>query len=127
MDKMSATEKLARYWTAQGLAPQGGAAIDAVGAFEETHRVVVPDDFREYLLRLNGLADYGPGADQNGFGFWPLSRIRPVATEERPPHFTESGYFVFADYLDWSWAYAIQLLEDRAHGHVTRRYGGFAT
>lgn len=117
-NEMRTIETLAQYWSLQGVGPEGGTTLEAVRLFEDSHRVVVPDDFREYLLRLNGVAQFGSGVDPNGFAFWPLRQIRAVAQEEYPPGVQTTGYFVFADYLGLSWAYAIQLRNDEVRGEV---------
>ena len=54
--------------------------------------------------------------DDGGFRFWPLAEIEPVTTyaEGKSAFHGSESYFVFADYLDESWEYAIQL-HCRAH------------
>lgn len=115
---IDAITRLADYWSAQGLAFNGGATADMVKSFESTHGVILPKDFAEYILRLNGLAEFGPGADENGFGFAALQRLRPVAPSEYPLGSSGPGHFVFADYLHWSWGYALQLADERTRGEV---------
>jgi hypothetical protein len=57
----------------------------------------------------------GHDCDPKGFAFWPLSRVRDVIKEcaehslALPEVLDPDKYFVFADYLQWSWAYAIHL------------------
>jgi hypothetical protein len=114
---MGFIERLADHWSLQGLTANGGATAETVQTFESTHRVTFPDDFREYLLRLNGLPEF-TGAEQNGFGFLTLRQLRPVAEAKYPPDFGRRGYFIFADYLDWSWGYALQLVDDQTRGEV---------
>ena len=49
--------------------------------------------------------------DSNLFAFWSLERIKPVADEcpELEGAKGHESYFVFADYMIWSWGYAINL------------------
>lgn len=115
---MSVVEKLTEYWASKNIPSNAGATPDSIRSFEVAHRAAFPEDFREYLLRLNGLATFGAGTDPQGFGFLPLRRIRPVAEEEYPAGYEGRGYFVFAEYLDWSWAYAIRLADEDATGEV---------
>ena len=74
-------------------------------------------EFRDYLLTVNGMLQSGnEDCDSNIFAFWQLNRIRPIADEcpelQRSPE--EGRYFVFADYMIWSWAYAIDLAASSA-------------
>jgi hypothetical protein len=115
---MDTIERLEHYWSSHGLEPERRATAESLRAFEEAHHVTFPEDVRRYLLRLNGLATFGTGADGNGFGFFPLGQLRPVKPEEYPPGFKGTGYFVFAEYLGWSWAYALQLADSAARGEV---------
>jgi hypothetical protein len=58
--------------------------------------------------------------DGEGFSFWPLDRWQPASEE---PGATEGlvslealrGLFTFADYMTWSWAYAVALDRRRPH------------
>jgi hypothetical protein len=118
-----AADKLSRYWAGQKLPVQPGATRGAVKQFETTYGVSFPAEIRDYFLKHDGMSPYSPyDKDKNGFSFWELSRVRPAAeelAEAGPPH--EAGpeldhYFVFADYLDWSWAYAIRLTSDPLEG-----------
>jgi hypothetical protein len=52
--------------------------------------------------------------DPNGFSFWPLADLKSLEQEYRKqasltPFPGIEQYYVFADYLQWSWAYAIAL------------------
>ena len=57
----------------------------------------------------------GHDDDEKGFAFWPLRRIKTVpeecaASKVQVPNFVGvEHYFAFADYMQWSWAYAICL------------------
>jgi hypothetical protein len=77
---------------------------------------------REYLLQLDRSGSTWPDdQDAKGFSFWPLARILPAAEELAKTAITDvSGldeYFAFADYLGWSWAYAIRLAFDDSRGN----------
>lgn len=77
---------------------------------------------REYLLQLDGTGSHWPDEqDAKGFSLWPLARIRPAAEELAKTGMIEvpglDQYFAFADYLDWSWAYAIRLASDDSSGN----------
>jgi hypothetical protein len=65
----------------------------------------------------------GQDCDCNGFAFWPLHRIKTVPEEcalnkiNVPSVHAVANYFAFADYLQWSWAYAI-CLEETQKGQI---------
>ena len=115
----NATEKLIQHWLSQGLAITKGNTQEQIEEFEQRYNVSVPPDMRDYLLRVDGmdmnsLTSY---QDKAGFSFWPRKRIK-TAAEEAHDHTTgywsfrdQNSLFLFADYLDWSWAYAIRLLK----------------
>jgi hypothetical protein len=82
------------------------------------NNVLLPSDFGEYLLNVNGMIPKGgEDCDEKGFAFWPLEDIKRVPVECStkslgiPDIHGISDYFVFADYMQWSWAYAIRLSE----------------
>jgi cell wall assembly regulator SMI1 len=115
----SAADKLSRHWASQKLPVRPGASTETVRQFEASHNVVLPVEFREYFLRHDGMDPRSPNdKDAQGFAFWQLARVRPAAQElaQTSPPMTAAPeldqYFAFADYLDWSWAYAIRLTTD---------------
>jgi len=109
-------KRLIDHWTAQGLKIAAGATEEEVLSFKSQNRVILPGDLRDYFLNVNGMVqDFENSCDQRGFAFWPLSLMTNVAKECGKRSSIESAfkdperYFVFADYLQWSWAYAIRL------------------
>lgn len=116
-------DKLSRYWAAQKLPARPGATREAVRQFETTYDVSLPAEVRDYFLKQDGMSsDWRYAKDKEGFSLWELARVRPAAeelAEGRPP--VTAGpeldqYFAFADYMDWSWAYAIRLTSDPLEG-----------
>ncbi len=108
--------KLVKYWKGLGLPIPTGCPDAALQAFEKHAGAVLPDDMRKYFRLLNGMKDTWPGdQDPNGFSFWPLSKVRWVPEElaEMSPQTAAfpgaEDFYVFADYMGWSWAYAIRL------------------
>jgi hypothetical protein len=113
---MKPYQALIQHWSVEGLTISPGISEEALQDFESKQRVSFPADFREYLANVNGMAPIGgQDSDGKGFAFWPLNRIRPVPEEcaagrIRVPTFGGvESYFAFADYMQWSWAYAISL------------------
>jgi hypothetical protein len=111
-----AHDRLVSYWIKGGLKISQGCPEDGVRKFEIENNVALPADFRAYFLRVNGmLAEACEDCDPNGFCFWPLDRVKCVA-EEIVLHSSsirksveDHLNFIFADYREWSWAYAIRL------------------
>jgi hypothetical protein len=108
--------KLTEHWMSMNLQLAAGNSEERVREFETRHGVIFPTDFKEYLLCVNGMVQAGgQDCDPNGFAFWPLARVQSIVKEcaehsLSPPEVSDKdSYFVFADYLQWSWAYAIRL------------------
>ena len=117
----SPANKLVEHWTLRGLGIADGNSESVVRAFELKHGVILPVDFREYLLSVDGMMQlHGHDCDPLWFAFWPLDRIRNAQEECSKPRMSLpkvanlANYFVFADYLQWCWAYAIRLSGDRS-------------
>jgi hypothetical protein len=113
---MMAVEQLMKHWMAQGLPLASGVPDAEISRFESRHRLALPSDLRAYFEKINGHVQRGGvDSDREGFAFWPLDKVQPLPSAcaeysvpiplvDRPQR-----YFVFADYLQWSWAYAIRL------------------
>lgn len=114
--RITSAEKLLSHWKRQGLVLAKGNAETRLIEFETTNSLRLPSDMRQYLSVANGMPSVpGSDVDPNGFRFWPLEHIRcmPTVCAEAgvpsPAVKDPQWYFVFADYFDWSWAYAIDL------------------
>ncbi len=123
-DRMRTAEKLVEYWTKEGLRLPPGANLEALRDFEERTKTKLPTSFREYLQRANGMSENGQDdQDDRGFSFWSLDRLRAVPDECRlrsvsvPSVSGVEQFLVFADYMRWSWAYAIGT-DPIQEGHV---------
>ena len=116
MDMQSVEEKLITHWQADGLAIQSGVTGDQISSFEKKYQVVMPSDLKSYFLQVNGMkTTLNDCKDKEGFSFWSLSEVKTVELELNQvriePYATQNleSFFVFVDYFDWSWAYAIYL------------------
>src|SRR6266581_8352384 len=114
----TSSSKLISHWRSQNLRIALGNPEGKVREFESRNGVILPPDFREYFLSVDGMAQVGGhDCDPTGFAFWPLARVISVVREcaEHSLPLREfpdpDKHFVFADYLQWSWAYAIRLSE----------------
>lgn len=101
---------LVAWWdrTEAGI-PIGGASEETLAALERRYGIVLPPDFRAYLQNACPSAEE---MDWESVTWWHLDRIcnvpdgfeHPVGTGVR-----DQGrrYVFFADYLIWSWAWAV--------------------
>jgi hypothetical protein len=115
---MKPYRKLIQHWTDVGLTIAAGITDEELTSFEAHYHVDMGSalDFKEYLRAVNGMTQSGgQDCDAKGFSFWPLNRIKQVPEEclqhkmGVPSIRDIEKYFVFADYMQWSWAYAICL------------------
>ena len=112
---MNYITELVKFWRSEDLPIADGVPNALLDEFERQQGVVLPGDFREYFVRVNGMLERGAGCGSRGFTFFPIRDVKPVAKvcEENGLELPEidhvSQYYVFADYLQWSWAYAIRL------------------
>lgn len=108
-------QDLIGYWKGQRISAPKGNSDDAISQFEAKNSVHFPTDMRAYFQGTNGMPAVGSGCDSNGFRFWPLDEVRsvPAVCGEKGVPLPEGSHleqhFLFADYFDWSWAYAIDL------------------
>lgn len=87
----------------------------SIRAFERKYQIHIEPEFRSYLLTVNGMLQSASNdCDSNLFAFWQTQRICTIGEEcpELQTALEEREYFVFADYMIWSWAYAIDLRMD---------------
>lgn len=112
----SVAQKLIAHWQSSGISIQPGVMERYIQEFESKYRVIMPPDMRGYFLQVDGMKmTLDDCKDKEGFSFWPLHRVK-TAVEEMSQltgaHYNLQeleSFFVFADYFDWSWAYAIYL------------------
>jgi hypothetical protein len=109
---------LLERWKAEDVSIAQPCTLDTLSNFETRNSILLPSDVRQYFLAVNGMSPKAPGdIDSEGFCFWPLERMVSVSDEamQRPAHKSShlhselKHYFIFADYLQSSWAYAIRL------------------
>ena len=111
---MKNIEDLISYWEAEGLSIGTGNSRGSLDEFENRNSVKLPNDFRHYLTATGGMLP-GSNGDTKGFHFWPLSDLKSVTVVcaetgvPLPEGERLDKHFVFADYREWSWAYAIDL------------------
>lgn len=111
---------LTSYWASRGIQMAPPCSLAEIVEFERRHQVDMPPQLRAFYLAANGMPQtFEDEYDKNGFSLWPLERVTPlgdfVATNRWPDVPTAVGFFVFADYLHLSWAYAIRLTPHRSN------------
>jgi hypothetical protein len=103
---------LVSYWKSEGISTTTGNSSDSLDEFENRNAIKLSKDFRHYLTAVGGMPP-GSNGDTKGFHFWTLSDLKPVTVicAETGVPLPEAEHlekhFVFADYREWSWAYAI--------------------
>jgi hypothetical protein len=107
---------LIEYWRSRNLPIQKACKEDDIRSFETRYKIALPPDMREYFLNVNGMTTNFPGyQDDDGFSFWPLERVRTIAEDNEAPALRhlrlteEDSFFLFCDYMDWSWSYAVKI------------------
>jgi len=100
-------EVLRKYWSRMEITFAPRATTEELTVFEKSNAVQLPKEIRDYFLDANGFAPPND-QDENGFSFWPISRVTPIAT------FDNGGWsfrgcdncYLFVEYLSLSWGYA---------------------
>jgi hypothetical protein len=106
--------QLVEYWYQHDSKPsEQKATVADVTGWEDRYSVRLPNDLREYVMRVNGSRQ----GEQLEFGddlisFLPLGAMVPEA--EWTKHESKSGLFVFADYLISSYWWCIELTKQPA-------------
>ena len=96
-------DKLAKHWLSHAALPSHPASDNDIAAFEQTHRVCLPSDLKEYLCTLNGMAN---DPDDGEFRFVPLIQMCPEAEINGVGR---AKKFLFVDYLQLSYWCCIEL------------------
>jgi SMI1 / KNR4 family (SUKH-1) len=126
---MTVVSRLVAHWKSQGINILHGNSEEALGEFEKLNNVQMPPDLREYFKVTDGMPPRARkvGCDREGFFFWPLKDLKavPIVLENIGLQPVKNGEksFVFADYFDWSWAYAIDLSGPQSGEHAIVHVG----
>lgn len=127
-------QMLRDFWKEQGVTASEGVSRADLAAFESLHSVKLPNDLRDYFREINGFSDLSAKEnDSRGFRFLPLSSVRTATDELRnlspglPELPNSDSYFVFAEYLQWAWGYAIRLDQDSTQRTEVIHVGSLAS
>lgn len=95
-------------WLSSGTSVNGGTSPALIRQFQDKHKIIVPEEFREYLMTSNGMQNYE--TDETLISFLPLELIDPVVSPRiAAPNVVD---IVFADYLLYSHFYALRSTTD---------------
>lgn len=122
-------ERLTAFWWETGDKPavRQSSAIEVV-ELEQRYRVVLPDDFRSYLLHVipNEMR-----SRLESIKWWSVDRIRNInetyGASLRDPIIADVAEecLFFADYSNWKWGWAICCAKGEHYGKVAL-IGGFS-
>lgn len=119
---MVAHEMLACFWAHGGDHPAPHADADTVVlGLERRYGIVLPADFRAYLLHVAPQDDHW---DDGDVIWWSPSRIRNIPEEYAHPLENRAvaakaeHCLFFADYLIWCWAWIICCEEGQDYGRI---------
>jgi hypothetical protein len=102
-------ELLAAHWSEARVAVRPSCGPVGITRLERRVGLALPDDFKSYFLVTDGFAAPSD-QDPNGFRFWPSSEVALVDAFDGGRFASDdtTGLLLFADYLGWSWGYAIR-------------------
>jgi len=122
----SLAKQFREFWRRRSLPARDGVSSKSLADFERKNQVTLPAEMRE----LFGLMDGTEGASADDLTLWPIQEMKRVpevftgadysCLNPHSPQFLPSAedYFVFADYLIYSFCYAILLTENKPQGEV---------
>ena len=109
--------RLRETWLAHNVKINQGVKEEDLKRFQAQYGIILPEDFSEYFLCMNGM-DINT-TDTELIRFWSLEELRPLTDEA--PEYAQSDYlknaacvFPFADYSIWSHAYALRLSAEKS-------------
>ncbi|MDT8759664.1 SMI1/KNR4 family protein [Sphingomonas psychrotolerans] len=113
---LSPLERLLSWWDQ---CPVDTPLHREIDALEERHAIRLPDDFRRYLLAT---MPQGNEWDDEGTRWFPLADIRSLREEcaewDTVSALDSDKLLVFADYLIWCYAWAVDCSDTANRGRV---------
>jgi SMI1 / KNR4 family (SUKH-1) len=100
------------FWEKQKLKIAPGK-LDKFEVFETRNGYKLPNDFREFYSKINGMEALYPNyTDDNGFLLYPIEAIIPANTEFKNSKMKNvDRVFIFCDYLQRSWQYGCEVID----------------
>jgi hypothetical protein len=125
-------QPLIKHWESQGIRHAIGATVSEIESFQSVYGVCLPNDLRKYFLEVNGFSQLSAKEnDDRGFRFLSLESVTRASDELKeltgsyPSLPNAENFFVFAEYLQWSWGYAVELGKEH-QGNVVIPIGKFS-
>jgi len=114
---MSIYERLKAKWLEAGIAGKDAVAPATLDRFEKKRRVLLPSEFKDYLLRVNGMQE--GQVDEDLISFLSLERIDQDANCKEIS--TNEVELVIAEYSIYSHTYVMRISrsDDRSPIFVT--------
>ena len=113
MEMTKLMNRLIKHWQDQGIEiiPK---PLNEVEDFEALNQWSLPNDFKQFYSRVNGMSSYFPNEiDDEGFLFYPLESILPSKQEFEGFALAENHHlYIFADYMHKSWWYGVEIKPD---------------
>jgi hypothetical protein len=112
MSSLNCYINLIKYWSQYSeVSVLPPASNQEISRFENRHSTKLPIDFIDYLRTVNGFDKSKNYQDKNGFSFWPIDEMCRASEYDGGECSFDGAenYFIFCDYLDFSWGYAIHV------------------
>jgi hypothetical protein len=105
-------DRLLQYWRRNKVQPAALTATKSeIKAWEMQYGVAIPDDLRNYFLRVNGVrSGESLEFDHEGISFLPLSAMVPEHAWDK--NYDGRGMYVFADFLAKCQWWCVELTAD---------------
>lgn len=104
-------ERLIVYWKDQEIT-SARLTSQEMEAFQRWRSIQLPQDFKEYYQRANGMKSYYPNyTDTEGFLFYPLENLISFGDEfsVKAENAGLKRTYIFAEYMHKSWWYGVKL------------------
>lgn len=111
--------QLIEFWRSQKIEITT-ITIDEIGLVEKKLELKLPDDFKSFYSRVNGMVEFYPNEiDEEGFLFYPVEAIVSVNTELQNSNLiNRDNIFIFAEYMHKSWWYGFELKGENENEYV---------
>lgn len=113
IENLAVVESLVAYWKGQNI-PVIQHSIEEVERIAEKKMLSLPEDFKEFYAEVNGMASFYPAkSDSRGFLIYPLQAVTPAKKVAEITSSKRTGsILIFAEYMEKTWWYGVQLNED---------------
>jgi len=106
---------LTDFWQKQNVILRDRNTLRSIHEFEMVKNIELPQDFKKYFLKLNGMENLYPNyLDEEGFLFYPLKYLTTLEEEfgEKPQN-DNCKCLVFSEFMHKSWWYGVRIEEEK--------------